>query len=217
MKKAFTLIELIFVIVIIGILASIALPKLNKNDLSKAAIQVATHIRYAQHLAMMNDKFNSLDNDWYKGRWALIFGSSNDTNDKIAYSIFSDADNGSGFDTKPNLSELAIDPTNTSKYLSGGYSGILDTDDEKSNDSMNLGETYGITSYQLNGGCSGVRISFDHFGRPIKGTFNTYSSAYKTHSYYVGLIQSTCRITLSDSNENINILIEPETGYVHIE
>lgn len=217
MKKAFTLIELIFVIVIIGIIASYALPKLNKNDLSKAASQVAAHIRYTQHLAMMDDKFNSLNNDWYKGRWELIFGSSDSTNDQIAYSIFSDADNGSGFDTNPNLSELAIDPSNRKKYLSGGYSAILDTDSPKSNDSMNLGYKYNITSYSLSNGCSGVRISFDHLGRPMEGTFNSYNNAYKTHAYNVGLIESTCHITLSDSDESVTILIEPETGYVHIE
>ena len=46
MKKAFTMIELIFVIVVIGILASVALPRLAANrddaELTKAKAQVAS-------------------------------------------------------------------------------------------------------------------------------------------------------------------------------
>jgi len=46
MKKAFTIIELIFVIVIIGVLAAVAIPKLNatRDDAAEAALVANTKI-----------------------------------------------------------------------------------------------------------------------------------------------------------------------------
>jgi prepilin-type N-terminal cleavage/methylation domain-containing protein len=215
MKKAFTMLELVFVLVVAGILAAVMLPKMKSTSLREAAIQVVSHIRYTQHLAIIDDKYDSVDTDWYKGRWELLFGTSADTNYKIAYSIFADKDNGSGPDTKPNLNELALDPMNSNKYLSGGYSGIISTDDSSANKKMNLGESYNISNVTLSGGCSGSRISFDHLGRPLRGTFNTYTQSYK-HSGTIGLIGSTCNIVLISSEGSVTIAIEPETGYAHI-
>ena len=58
-KRAFTMIELIFVIVVVGILAAIMIPKLNRNASREAANQILTHIRYTQHLAMQDDKYEN--------------------------------------------------------------------------------------------------------------------------------------------------------------
>ena len=215
MKKAFTMLELVFVIVVIGIISAVVIPSTKTNPLREAAIQVVSHIRYTQHLAIVDDKFNSNDADWYRSRWEILFGSSASTNGRIAYSIFSDRDNGSGHDTKPNKNELAVDPAAPNKYLSGGYSGIIDTDDSDANKKMNLGESYGVDDVKLKDGCLGVRISFDHLGRPMEGTFNTYAQAYKKGTN-IGLIQSTCNIVLTSSEGNVTIAIEPETGYAHI-
>ncbi|EAJ5693991.1 prepilin-type N-terminal cleavage/methylation domain-containing protein [Campylobacter fetus] len=75
MKKAFTLIEIIIVLVIVGIMASFTIPKLNRNDLRLAADQIVSHIRYTQHLAIIDDKFDTKDTkdtNWYKGRWQIF-------------------------------------------------------------------------------------------------------------------------------------------------
>ena len=89
MKKAFTMLELVFVLVVIGILAAVMLPQMQSTKLREAAIQVVSHIRYTQHLAMIDDKFNANDGLWFRKRWELLFGSSLnaggvDTNDRIA-------------------------------------------------------------------------------------------------------------------------------------
>ena len=57
-KKAFSLIELIFVIVIIGILSSVLVPRFDRPTLIEAAHQIISHIRYTQHLAMVDNKFD---------------------------------------------------------------------------------------------------------------------------------------------------------------
>ncbi|PHQ65303.1 MAG: type II/IV secretion system protein [Sulfurimonas sp.] len=218
MKKAFTMLELVFVLVVIGILATVMLPQMQSTKLRESAIQVVSHIRYTQHLSMIDDKFDANDADWYKGRWEILFGSSVSTNDKIAYSIYSDDGSDVSDSSKPNLGELALDPMSSDKYLSGGYSSILNTDDPRANKKMNLGESYNITDVTFTGGCSHSRVkrlSFDHLGRPLRGTFNTYTASYKS-SATIGLIQSACNIVLTSPEGNVTIAIEPETGYAHI-
>ena len=56
-KKAFTMLELVFVIVVSGILAATFIPRFDRDNLQEAADQVISHIRYTQHLAMVDDKF----------------------------------------------------------------------------------------------------------------------------------------------------------------
>ncbi|MGD9717776.1 MAG: type II secretion system protein, partial [Sulfurimonadaceae bacterium] len=51
MKKAFTMLELVFVIVVIGILAAVIIPRMDRDNASEAAIELQSQIRYAQHLA----------------------------------------------------------------------------------------------------------------------------------------------------------------------
>lgn len=219
MKKAFTLLELIFVLVVIGILSTIILSATKSNKLQEAATQVISHIRYTQHLAMVDDKFNVNDIVWYKKRWQIIFGASEnasgkDTGDYIAYSIFSDtAGTSSG---SPNISELAKDPMNNGKYLSGGYSGIIDTYDPKASKKMNIGLTYNVKEVKFSNSCSSRnsrRLSFDNLGRPIRNPLDGYKKSYIADR----LIRNPCIITLTSiTDENISIVVEPETGYTYI-
>lgn len=73
MKKAFTLLELVFVIVIAGILAFVLIPKSSDTKLLESANQLISHIRYAQQLALNNDQFDPNDNNWYKKMWRIEF------------------------------------------------------------------------------------------------------------------------------------------------
>jgi Tfp pilus assembly protein FimT len=86
--------ELIFIIIIIGILAAILIPSSQSNRLREAADQIVSHIRYTQHLAIMDDKFNLNDNYWFKERWQIQFMNSTsvrgDTTYYWSYVIYSD-------------------------------------------------------------------------------------------------------------------------------
>ncbi len=57
--RAFTMLELIFVIVVVGILSFMAASSFQRNTVQEATDQLLSHIRYTQHLAMMDDKFNA--------------------------------------------------------------------------------------------------------------------------------------------------------------
>ncbi|WP_455756696.1 pilus assembly FimT family protein [Sulfurimonas sp.] len=216
MKKAFTLLELVFVIVVIGILSAAIIPRVGSDKLQEAAIQVVSHIRYTQHLAMMDDKFNIDDSNWYKKRWQIAFHKGANTNNKWSYSIFSDS---SGNSTgSPDPAEVAINPLDTNKRLTGGANGtgLIHTGDIEATTNMNIGEAYNIDNITFSSDCSfygSQKIAFDHSGRPIKGAFENYTSAYPTSSR---IVQDTCSITLSSGSDSIVIAIEPETGYAHI-
>jgi len=216
MKKAFTMLELIFVIIVIGILATIILPSTKRNPLQEAAIQLQSHIRYTQHLALIDDKYLSIDGNWYKKRWQLVFSSSAAANNQVAYTIFSDT---AGTSTgNVNTSEVARNPENSSQYMTGGYSGAnaLDITNSSFNGmkKLNLGMSYGVSSVTLSGGCSNSRIAFEYLGRPLQGDQNTMTGAYSAGTQR--LITSDCNVTLSDGINSVLLTIKPETGYVDL-
>ncbi len=70
-KTAFTMMELIFVIIVIGILAAVFIPRFSNNNLTKATNHLITNIRYTQHLALLDDQYNAKNATWYKKQWSI--------------------------------------------------------------------------------------------------------------------------------------------------
>ena len=103
MKKAFTLLELVFVIVIAGILAFVLIPKSSDTKLLESANQLISHIRYAQQLALNNDQFDPNDKDWYKKMWRIEFENNG------TYKVWR------GNEAKSN--KIAPDPANPGQKL----------------------------------------------------------------------------------------------------
>ena len=75
-KTAFTMLELIIVIVVVGIISIVMIPKTDTDPARDAANQVSRHLQYAQHLAMVDDVFNDQNASWPGDRWGLLLGSS---------------------------------------------------------------------------------------------------------------------------------------------
>jgi len=220
MKKAFTMIELVFVIVIIGILTAVILPNTKTNPVKEAAIQLVSHIRYTQHLAMIDDKFNINDSNWYKKRWQIVFTKGSMANKKYAYTIYSDAAGGNTGD--PNISEIAKNPENREQLLTGGATGGepelgYNDPDFLGMKKLNLGMSYGITNVIFSSSCSvgnSERLAFDHVGRPLKGKLGSSLGGGNAQAYENdNLIQTDCLITLTDDDINVIIKVVHETGY----
>jgi prepilin-type N-terminal cleavage/methylation domain-containing protein len=216
MKRGFTLIELVFVIVIIGILSAILAPRFDRPSIAEATNKLVSHIRYTQHLAMMDNKFDPTQQFWYRERWHILFDNTAPT---ITYTIASNRDGVRDGVNDLNVTDIAVNPSNQNLVLTGDIN-ITGVDILNVTPDLNLRDEYGIESLGLTGSCVGRNaISFDYLGRPIAGNSLSDLSSYGATT---NLLQARCVIILRTTtdpdtdNNTRRIAIEPETGYVHI-
>jgi len=184
------MLELVFVIVVAGILAAAILPRINRDTLFEASEQLLRDIKYTQHLAMMDDVYDDSDTDWFENRWRITF---DDTNDQYAIS--------KGITTN---GDYARDPL--TKMQINGLVGDNDYD---------LDDKYSITVSIENAESAGAtgtynKLAFDHLGRPY--VFSTNEQSSPTSS----LLTSDYNLTLSDGSGTAIISVKPETGYATV-
>ena len=237
MKKAFSLIELIIVIIVIGILYSSVNYSLADTSLNQAADQVIYHINYTRHLAMNDNKMqyypiNSSNVEmnrskyWFKQWWQIRFGHN--TKDKHWwYEIFTDQPNNAkkvfdGYGSSPkalrNIS-LAKNPL-TGNYLIGNCDkdGYPNCEDATIN--LDLTRKYGIKDIKFTN-IYNNRLIFDSFGNIYlregdqgdDGDVNPYDINKRKP------LLKTAKITLcKDDNceKNISICITPKIGTVYL-
>ena len=144
MKKAFTMLELIMVIVIIGILAAVIIPRTGSNNTAEAAVKLISDIRYTQHLAMIDDKYgDNVGIPWYQKLWQIRFNGN-------TYSIRSVDTAGNEF--------FAVDPMENNGRMQN----------------IDLNNKFGVTLTPDANCSDGVNnfIAFDHIGRPMVGDIN---------------------------------------------
>ncbi|MFC2428121.1 MAG: prepilin-type N-terminal cleavage/methylation domain-containing protein [Campylobacter sp.] len=75
-KKAFTMLELVVVIVVVGILALAALPRLDQDQISSAVDDIMAAVRRTQLLAMQDNTFDPTDPNWNTKRWRIRVSSN---------------------------------------------------------------------------------------------------------------------------------------------
>lgn len=74
MKKGFTMLELVFIIVVIGILAAVMIPRMNRDNVAEATIDLQSKINYTKHLALIDDQYDRNNATWFRNRWRVDFG-----------------------------------------------------------------------------------------------------------------------------------------------
>ncbi len=206
--KAFTMIELVFVIVVLGILAALALPRMDRDIRQEAADNILSAIRYTQHLALNDDKTNPFDPIWQKELWTIRF--SLDGAGRYYYTVSSNTDHG----TNVSIDEAAIDPIN-GKYMYTSDSTI----DANESPNIFLGKKYGIDNVDFsncqtiaNGINTSTHVAFDQLGRPHKGVFGVATNDYRT------VMTADCTISFGfeDGSDDLIISIAKETGYAFL-
>jgi prepilin-type N-terminal cleavage/methylation domain-containing protein len=195
-KNAFTLLELVFVVVVIGILAVALIPRFERDNVGEAAYQLVRHIRLAQHHAMVEDMFDSSDPSWAEKMWRVRFIKSGD---KGCYVVFADR-NKLG---NANDDEIAID-TLTKKPI---YANSTCSENSDHDSDALLWKQFGVTNVQLTQGCSARKhIAFDYFGRPLQ--------IVSSNPVY---IDQDCMIEIeTEDGHSAAITVVKETGFVKV-
>lgn len=229
MKKAFTLIELVFVIGVLGILTFALWPTKQPTQALEAARQIVAHIRYTQHLALNDDKFathtdtdgtgGNIAIDWYRRLWRITFSNTEAVpgckSSGWRYAVYQNISRGLSDRGQPNgANEAARNPAQAGKVLSACYSGLS----TNTSDELNLWQTYKIENIDFSqfaaGGIQG--IIFDELGRAYpRGDWDV---PYDNRSRFSQGGGSFGRIRLSaEDGSRANILVFGETGYACVE
>lgn len=201
--KAFTLLEAVIVIVLIGILATVAIPRLKTDTTQEAADQILSDIRYTQHLALTDDVTNPNNTNWQRAFWSMRFtGCDGGTN--WFYLIGSDKSYEGNIAVN---TEAAIDPL-SGKPMRGDC--IAGNDGTKSS-KIFITDKFGISNVTFSGSCANAQhIGFDHLGR-LHQSFTASATPN-----YASVLHTPCIITFTHPNGNFSINIQPETGYAYI-
>ncbi|MBU1667611.1 type II secretion system GspH family protein [bacterium] len=194
-KNGFTLVELVFVIVVLGILASMAVGRMERDVTQEASSTILSNIRLAQQQALNDNKHRTDNNpNWQRAYWRFEFDCTSD----CTYRVGSDI-NLNGTIEKD---ESAVDPTD-GKYLFNDGS----VDNEFSTNVL-IQKEFGINSITPSGGCANSgTIAFDYFGRPHIN-IGTASNNFST------IMNQDCNLTFGMLTlDSFTITIESETGY----
>ena len=230
MKKAFTLIELVFVMIVLGILTFALWPTKQPTQALEAARQIVAHIRYTQHLALNDDKFathrdedgtkEKIAKDWYKRLWRITFSNGEAApgckSGGWRYAVYQNIAKGLSDKGQPNgANEAAMNPAQAGKALSACYSGLS----QNTSDELNLQQTYKIENIDFSEFAAGAVIQgiiFDELGRAYpRGEWN---APYGNNHRFSQGDGSFGRIKLSAKDgSRASILVFGETGYACVE
>jgi type II secretory pathway pseudopilin PulG len=199
------MIELVFVIIVLGILASLAMDRMDRDLKQEASEQILSDIRLTEQLALRDNKHRSDNNsNWQRAYWKIDFNCSSD----CTYSVGSDLN----LDASLEISESAIDPVD-GKFLWNDNG--TDTDMSKK---VLLENKFGIHTITSSSGCANSNsIAFDYIGRP-------YLSIDTATNDFLLIMNTDCNLTFTMSTDEDNdgtddqfvITIEAETGHAFI-
>lgn len=210
LRYAFSMIELVFVIVVMGILASLAIPRMDRDLRQEAMDSILSDIMLAQRMAVSDFRHDAADPEWQRTYWQ--WAPFECTNGNMYYTVYSDK-NKLG---NANRDEAAIDSYNQ-KYLYASTTGYCVTGniDASDSDRVLITKKFGIKSIDRKGGCEGdgkKHVGFDEYGRPHVGMRNS------NEPNYASLMKKDCELTFNFDNGLIEdsspfaITVEAITG-----
>lgn len=212
-RTAFTMFELVMAIVVLGIVASLALPRLESDTSQEAGDSILSAIRYTQSLALSDNVTDPSNPNWQRKFWR--FGVRTCTGSDIFYYIGSDKDAEGNIDQN----EAAIDLSNDKRLLATAGSDCSSGSSNGVSGNIFLSHKYGIKDTNMFSTCSAAGgnqaryIGFDYLGRPHVGFSGSTAPDFST------LLTRDCNIIFKFINNNIPdliITVKKETGYAYI-
>ena len=198
------MIELVFVIVVLGILASLAMGRMDRDLKQEASDTILSNIRLAHQLALRDNKHRGDNNlNWQRAYWQINFDCTFAALG-CKYTVGSDLD----LDTSITMNESAIDPTDGKYLFNDGTSNDM-------SEKVLVEHKFGVHTITSSAGCANSNsIAFDYLGRP-------YTSINGTSNNFVNYMTNDCNLTFTMSTDQNNdgnddtftITIEPETGH----
>jgi len=200
-KKSFSLLEILFVVIILGIIATQIIPKSQVSKLQLASDKIILYLNYTRYISHIDNKFDIEDVEWERKRWTLKFLNCKESVGGLYYNVYSDTYGDTAHIRKVDTLK---DPLN-SKYL---YSNACSEDivNDKSKHVL-LTSEYGITNIDVSCNTTSTigQISFGFDGK-----------IYSQLGTNIKEIENQCQIKLFNSkNQSVTIAVEPKTGYIH--
>ena len=198
MKKTFLILELVFVIVILGILYTVFTPKLPNYKLDEVTNRVLIYLNYVRYKALIDDKFETEVSEWFKGRWTMKFmRCREDQGGGIYFTIYSET-NDTG---QINQNESLKDPL-TNKYIFTSNSCKKNSE----NSPFVLLKNYDIEDVQVS--CN-TTTSIGQISFGVDGKVYTQLTSENLE------LKKPCTIRfVSKTKEFRDIKIYPKTGYI---
>lgn len=202
MKNSFSLIELLFVLLVITLISSSFFLKNNHNELDKAVKRLELYLKHVRYQALIDNKKDTNNTLWHKKRWTLKFLRCRKSVGGIYYTIYSD----SNMTGQPSLDESLNDPLTNKKI----YSSNKCEETQNTSRYVLLTKEFGIESIDIscNSTSSIGQLSFGSDGK----VFSKLSS--ENEKYYDYEIEKPCTIRFyGKSSEIEELIIEPKSAY----
>jgi Tfp pilus assembly protein FimT len=204
LKRSFSILELIFVLVLVVIILTYTIPKNNQHSNLKAAVDnITMHLNYTRYVAHIDNKEDINDKQWQMKLWTLKFQRCSSDVGGLYYVVYSDM---SGNTAAFKKTETLKDPL-TNKYMYSNSDCVVSDDESKY---ILITQEYGIEDVDVSCNTTSAigQISFGYDGK----IYSQLSSNIDN----IKEITSPCKIRVYDKDRSFEeIVIESGTGYVH--
>lgn len=203
MKKSFSFLEIIIVLILIALLYSLFIPKSKINKLDEITNRLTLYLTFTRLKALLDDKYDENDSLWHKKRWTMKFFRCREVEDGIYFTIYSDK-NKTGH---PSIEDTLKDPLTNKNIYSSNYC----EENDKNSKYVLLTKTFDIKD--INVSCNSTsslgQISFGNDGK-IFSKLSAFENEF--NEYEIG---NPCIIKLiSKNNGTREIKIYPKSGYL---
>ena len=202
MKKSFSILELIFVILLLSILYTFLVPKSSNYKLDEFTNRLLIYLKEVRYQALIDNKYSLNDDLWFKKRWTLKFFRCRSNVGGIYFSIYSD-ENKTGI---PRSEDTLKDALTRKNIYSSNYC----QENEYNSKYVLLTKNYDINSINLscNNTTSLGQLSFGSDGRVYSKLGITSNEEFDYE------ITNICKLKIISKNgDSREILISPKTGF----